>query len=63
MKLRTIEGAYAEMLAADSNTALTKYRIRQLVISGIIPSRKSGSKYLLDMDALTKYFQDGGRCE
>ena len=63
MKLRTIDGAYNEILAADSNTALTKYRIRELVIKGVIPSRKSGNKYLLDMDALTKYFQEGGCCE
>ena len=60
MKLRTIDGALQEIRAQDENTAITRYRIRELVINGEIPARKSGKKWLLDMDALVKYYGGEG---
>lgn len=53
-KYRTIKGAFAEIKERDPNTALTEYRIRQMVIEGEIPSKRAGNKYLLDIDCLTK---------
>ena len=52
-RYRTIKSAYAEIKAADPNTALTEYRIRQMVLLGEIPSQKAGNKYLVDIDAIS----------
>ena len=59
MRLRTIDGALQEIRAQDKNTAITRYRIRELVINGEIPARKSGKKYLIDLDALIRYYGEG----
>lgn len=53
--MRTIEQAAAEIRAADPQTALTKTALRRLVVSGVVPSVKIGTKYLLDMEALDSY--------
>lgn len=54
-KIRTIKAAHEEIKMQDPNTALTEFRIRQMVISGEIPSRKAGRKYLIDVDNLSEY--------
>ena len=59
MRLRTIDGAYKEIRSQDEHTAITKYRIRELVINGEIPARKSGKKWLIDLDDLFKYYGEG----
>lgn len=56
-KIRTIESAYREILAADPNTSITKYYIRDIVINGKIPFRKSGKRYLFDLEALEEYLK------
>lgn len=53
--MRTIEAAAAEIKAADPGTALTKTALRRLVVSGVVPSVRVGSKYLLDMGGLDSY--------
>lgn len=60
LKIRTIAQAYEDIKADDPNTAITEYRIRKLVIDGVIPSTKSGTKYLINLDTLQKYFMAGG---
>ncbi len=55
MRLRTIQTAYEEIRAHDPGTAITQYRIRQIVINGEVPCKKAGKKYLVDVDALMKY--------
>lgn len=59
MRIRTISQAFEEIKEADPKTAITTYRIRQLVIDGVIPSTKSGTKYLIDLDKLQSYFTVG----
>lgn len=54
-RIRTIEKAFEEIRQTDPNTCITKHRIRQLVINGEIPSKKAGSRYLLDLDRLVEY--------
>lgn len=61
MRIRTISQAHREIKDADPETAITEYRIRQLVVDGVIPSTKSGAKYLIDMDKLQEYFTTGLR--
>lgn len=54
-RMRTIDGAYEEIHAADPGSAVSKKYIRQLVITGVIPARTAGKKYLLNYDALERY--------
>lgn len=56
-RIRTIKSALAEIKGMDSKTALTEYRIRQLVINGEVPSMKCGNKYLVDVDILMKVLE------
>jgi hypothetical protein len=58
MRIRTINEAAAWVKETDPNTALTPTAIRRLVISGEIPSRRAGAKYLLDLDTL-EHFMSG----
>ena len=58
-RIRTIKSALAEIKGTDSKTALTEYRIRQLVINGEVPSMKCGNKYLVDVDILLKVLEGG----
>lgn len=55
LRMRTIEQAAAEIKKTDPDTAITKYAIRQLVISHEIPSITRGNKYLINLDALLAY--------
>lgn len=54
-RLRTIDGCYAALHEIDLDCAVSKRYIRQLVVTGQIPSRKSGRKYLVDLDVLLRY--------
>lgn len=56
-RMRTIESAYREIKQDDPNTSITKYYIREIVINGKIPFRKSGKRFLFDMDILEKYLK------
>ncbi len=56
MRWRTINAAYSEIVSVDPNTGITKYRLKQMIINGEIPHRKSGKKYLVNMDDIDKYF-------
>lgn len=56
-KIRTIESAYRDIISQDPNTSITKYYLREIVINGKIPFRKSGKRYLFDMDALNEYLK------
>lgn len=59
-RIRTIQGCYEEIKAADPCTAITLRAIRRAVSEGDIPSRRIGSgkgwKYLLDVDEVMSYF-------
>ena len=54
--MRTIDEAYKELVKLDPNTAVTKYRIKQLVKTGIIPSVPAGSrKVYINFNTLLEY--------
>lgn len=55
MRMRTISEAAKWVLENDPETALTPTAIRRMVVSGEIPSRRAGAKYLLDLDTLERY--------
>lgn len=44
---------------ASENTGLTKYHIRKLVLQGKVKFVRSGVKYLLNMDSLINYLNNG----
>ena len=58
MLIRTIDKAYDELKKRDTNTAISRYLVRQMVRTGMVPSMKSGNKQLVDVDVLEKYVAD-----
>lgn len=62
-RIRTIKAAFEEVKRLDPNTSLTEYRIRQLVVSGEIPSKKVGTKYTLNLEDLLLYFESDSMVE
>ena len=49
-RIRTINSAYTTIKDSDPETSLTLHALRRAVLSGEIPSRRSGAKYLVDVD-------------
>lgn len=56
-RMRTISEAVSEIRAQDPNTAITPYRVRQLILNGNLPSVRAGNKYLLNLDDLLDYLK------
>ena len=54
-RMRTLDDCFKEIKSLDPHTAISKYFIRQLALSGKIPCIKSGSKRLINLDALIEY--------
>ena len=52
-KYRTIQQAFECIKTLDADTAITYHALRQLVVSGQMPSMRVGKKYLTDLDVLT----------
>lgn len=59
-RLRLLKQAYAEIKAADPDTALTMTALRRLILSGVIPMVYSGRKRFINMDALLDYLDRAG---
>lgn len=57
-RMRTISEAVSEIRAQDPQTAVTPYRVRQLILSGVLPSVRAGNKYLIDLDVLIEYLKN-----
>lgn len=57
MRMRTISEAAKWVKETDPHTALTPTAIRRLVISGELPSRRAGTKYLINLDTLELYMR------
>ena len=53
--MRTIDQTAAYIREIDPNTALTKTALRRLIVSGKIPSKKIGAKYLVCIESVTEY--------
>lgn len=58
-KARTINSAYDEIRAEDSNTAISRNAIRQAVLKGKIPSVKVGRTFLITKEDVLDYFTGG----
>ncbi len=57
-RMRTVPEAAAEIKAADPNTAITAYHIRQLALQGVLPRVKAGRKLLINLDVLIEYLEN-----
>lgn len=56
MRIRTVRGAYAELKAADPQSAIGLTTLYRLVSEGVIPSTPLGKgKIMIDMDKLETY--------
>ena len=58
-RMRTLDEAYNELKQLDGKTAVSKYFIRQLALSGKIPTVMCGRKRLINLDGLIAYLNDG----
>lgn len=56
-RIRTIEKAFNEIRQSDPNTCITKHFIKNLIINGDIPHRKTGNRFLIDVDEVIRYAQ------
>ena len=59
-RIRTIDSAYNAIKQLDPHTAVTKYRIRQIVVNCEIPCKNAGRKYTFDMNDLLNYYRMKG---
>ena len=57
-RMRTITEAVSEIRAEDPHSAVTPYRILQLILTGSLPSVRAGNKYLIDLDILLDYLKN-----
>ena len=63
LRIRMMKEAYEEIKKSDPGTAVTMNYIRKLVISGVVPSMRAGSRYLINMDDLESYLSNPQRLE
>lgn len=57
-RIRTLKEALEEIKLQDPGTALTPWRLRQMVLEGQIPAFTAGNKYLIDLDKLNSYLEN-----
>ena len=57
-RMRTLDAAYEMLKAEDPDTAISKYYLRYLMLSGQIPVIRVGCKRLLNYDALLLFLQN-----
>lgn len=57
MRMRTIREASEHIATNDPETALTQTALRRLVKTGVIPSVRIGTKYLVALEAVEEYLQ------
>jgi len=59
-RLRLLSECYAELIALDPNTSVSRNFIRCLAISGTIRTVKNGNRRLIDFDDLLRYLGEDG---
>lgn len=59
-RMRTLDECYKEIKQMDENTAISKYYIRTLALSGKIPVVMCGRKRLINLDGLIEYLSRSG---
>ena len=54
-RMRTIKACYNLIKQEDPDTSVTINYVRQLAVSGKLPTVKAGNKYLINYDLLCEY--------
>lgn len=62
-RMRTAKKAAEEIKAMDPDTDVTAHAIMRLIKDGKIPMRKSGNRYLVNLDTLLDYYAKGEAME
>jgi len=62
-KMRTIDGLFQAIHAADPGSSISRNFIRNLVISGKVKSVRAGNKYLIDYDVFLNYLASPAEVE
>lgn len=57
-RMRTLDECYRELKELDPNTAVSKYFVRRLALSGAIPTVKCGCRRLINLDGLIAYLNE-----
>lgn len=58
-RMRTLDEAYAEIKQLDPNTGLTKYHLRQLMLTGKVRCIMVGTtRRLVDLDSVIQYLSN-----
>ena len=60
-RMRTLDECYRKLKQLDPNTAVSKYFVRRLALSGAIPTVKCGCKRLINLDGLIAYLNEPHR--
>ena len=55
VKLRTLKECYEYIKENDTNSAVTPYFLRQMVVQKRIPYMRSGRKYLINLENIDKF--------
>ena len=58
VRMRTLDGAIAQVKIDDPESALTKHALRRMAADGVIPVKKAGTKILINYDALMAFLGD-----
>lgn len=58
VRMRLMKEAYKEIKEKDPDSAISFNYIRKLIVSGEIPSRRAGKRYLVNMDILENYLEN-----
>lgn len=58
-RMRTIQQCAAYFKEQDPDCCIGEWCIRQLVNQGKIPVRRTGKKFLINLDLLIKYYAEG----
>lgn len=61
--MRGIKQAVEEIKAIDPNTVLTEGMLRRMVLSGELPHVKAGHQYLINLNILYQYLNNGTAAE
>ena len=57
-RMRTIDETIRHLKENDPECRLTKWALREMVLSGRIPSNKVGKKRLINIERLEEYLRD-----
>lgn len=56
-RIRKIKEAMAEIQKQDPESAITEHYLRQLCKTGQIPTSRSGTDYLINLDTLEQFLE------